>query len=429
MFNSVSFNNCVFKDIICIGESDNSSLIRFKSSDYGNTLNMTNITIDNCSSNGDLIIIEGSDSTILQSNLIIKNVTSYGSIINNLSSKSNYYLNNSIISNNKNINKFKCGLISYDNNINIYFHNSTFKNNIVRNNAISGGAIYMNESSIKRENSDNTIKIDIKNTLFFKNKAKYYGGAVYSDINEFDTLNIKNVSFIENNAYAGGAIYINGSNASLFQYNNENFSFKNNTSESHGNDLATGPYLINYSLNLNQTSIKSGEALPIEFTLTDKLNQTVNDMSKYYSNIILSINIDKNEEEGYEYENNDIKIIGNVCNFSKGKCGLNNFKIYSKNPLNVNLLLSLDNENKNIFFKNDKLKLIINNCDSNQFKMYIKGKYYYCENPLCGDNCPASSAMCIKNENKNTNDKNLNICECIKGWKGDECQLKDYAII
>jgi len=87
LFNSVSFKNCNFKNIVCIGESDNSSLIRFQSCDYGNTLNIKDVTINKCFSNGDLITIEGNNSSIIMSNLIINNVSSYGSIINDLSLK------------------------------------------------------------------------------------------------------------------------------------------------------------------------------------------------------------------------------------------------------------------------------------------------------------------------------------------------------
>ncbi|OUM68613.1 hypothetical protein PIROE2DRAFT_3594 [Piromyces sp. E2] len=296
------------------------------------------------------------------------------------------------------------------------------------NKALNGGAIYLNENLIIEErdnNNDNkekNINIDVKNTIFLNNKAQYYGGAVYSDIKRIDVYNLKNISFIENTAYAGGALYINGNNASLFQYND--IIFLNNKSESHGNDLATGPFLISHSLDTDQISIKSGEIFPLEFTLTDKLNQTVNDMSKYYSNIILSVNI-----EEYNNNVNDIIVLGNICNFSKGKCELNNFKIYAKSPLTLNLRFSLDNESKNIIFKNDILKIVIKECEDNEIKMHVKGDYYYCKNPFCGDDCPPSSAICIKNTEENINDINSNICQCIEGWTGEKCQIKEYAKI
>ncbi|ORX47931.1 hypothetical protein BCR36DRAFT_294937, partial [Piromyces finnis] len=116
LYKSVSFKNCVFNNIICGGESDNSSLIRFISSDYGNYIDMKNINIKNCTSNGDLIIFDGRNSTITLSDSMI---------------------NNSNFHNNMNINKLKCGLISNYNTIYLFLRNSTFYKNIVKHNGSS----------------------------------------------------------------------------------------------------------------------------------------------------------------------------------------------------------------------------------------------------------------------------------------------------
>ncbi len=103
----------------------------------------------------------------------------------------------------------------------------------------------------------------------------------------------------------------------------------------------------------------------------------------------------------------------------------------------LNIKLILENNNKNeININFDKFKINVNDCDENQIKLYSKDTYFYCENPLCNDDCPVSNgtAICKKNKNIDTNnkiinDKNNNICECVPGWVGDKCEKKDYADI
>jgi len=191
------------------------------------------------------------------------------------------------------------------------------------NNAMNGGAIYMDENIIKNnisiDNNDIIRNIEIKDTVFIKNNVQYYGGAIFINSKIYDESNIRNISFIDNSAYAGGALYMNGDNISILYQNNDddNIRYINNTSESHGNNVATGPYFINH-LHLDDITIKSGETIPLNFILTDKFNQTVNDISKYYSNIILNINIDEDEGNYLDIDQNNFKIMGNICNFSKG---------------------------------------------------------------------------------------------------------------
>jgi len=88
-YKNVSFNNCKFKNILCLGESNKSSLIKFTSSDYGNTLNMNGITIEKCNSNDDFIVFEGNNSIINISDLTINEISSYGSLMN-IKSKVNF---------------------------------------------------------------------------------------------------------------------------------------------------------------------------------------------------------------------------------------------------------------------------------------------------------------------------------------------------
>jgi len=79
------FNNCLFENILCNGDSDDSSLLDFHSSDYGNIFTMNNVTISNCRSNGDFIKIGGNLSYVNLNNLKIDSVTSYGPVISNKS--------------------------------------------------------------------------------------------------------------------------------------------------------------------------------------------------------------------------------------------------------------------------------------------------------------------------------------------------------
>jgi len=87
VYKNATFNNCTFKNISCVGDSEDSSLIKYTSSDYGNSLILDGITIKNCNSNGDLIVINGNNSFVNISNVTINDVSSYGSLLNNMSTE------------------------------------------------------------------------------------------------------------------------------------------------------------------------------------------------------------------------------------------------------------------------------------------------------------------------------------------------------
>jgi len=484
-YRNATFNDCTFKNILCIGESEDSSLIKFTSSDYGNTLNMNNIIIEKCNSNGDFIVFNGNDSTINISNITINEIYSYGSLLNNKATKSILKINDANIFNNKNTNKSKCGLITYDNNnINLYINNSKFKNNEIKNNggslcfknynlinmkissslfennnALYGGAIYLyqetnheknNYTEFRSSSSDydngNINNFEITDSIFQNNKANYFGGALFINSDNINLKNLKNVTFIKNRAYAGGAIYTNINNYSI-NYINDNYKnkniklqfesnevdFKNNMSESHGNDYASNPLMVNSILSIlndSKIKIKSGDTYSLTFNITDVYGQLVTDMSKYYSNVILYLNYNQDLYEENNYLSNDFKLIDNNCIFSNGICEFKKFKIYTEVPKSINLKLSLENNDKNnINIDNDEFNVHINDCDESQIKMYYKNIYFYCENPICNDDCPISNgtAICIKKHSVLINNKNINICECVPGWTGDKCEKKDYA--
>ena len=204
---------------------------------------------------------------------------------------------------------------------------SLFENN----NAFYGGAIYLYqennyiEDGTSSNNNDENINFEITDSIFQNNNANYYGGALFINTKSINLNNLKNNTFIGNKAYAGGAIYtsidkINDSNNEKnikSQFKSNKVNFDNNISESHGNDYASNPLMINTvlsSTNKNGNKIKSGETYSLSFNMTDIYGQIVKDMSKYYNNFMISLK-NKNEENS----NDDIILTDNNCIFSNGK--------------------------------------------------------------------------------------------------------------
>ncbi|ORX40393.1 hypothetical protein BCR36DRAFT_364685 [Piromyces finnis] len=449
MYNSVIIEDCEFKNILCNGDSDNSSLIIFDSGENSNTFDIKNVIIENCKTNGDMITINGNKPIIKMFNVKIDKIHSYGALINNQSIDANISIDSSVITNNENINKWKCGLITNYNSTFFNVENSIFKNNNVKNNggslcfmnynklsininttvfennsALNGGVIYFNEK-VRDVNINDKYSLKLENIIFKSNNANYFGGAIYSDFNisylELSTL--KNVSFIDNHAYAGGAIYISNADNTHFNLNNKSLiEYKNNVAISHGNNFATSPYYVKYiNENNKKFDIMSGMTFPFEFILYDKFNQTVTDLYKYYSNIALNI----------KSVSSNCKIHGNICNFSKGQCELNHFKIYTTNPTTVDFQLALlENNDFNVKFDLENISFKINDCKSGQIKIVGKNGFYQCEDPICNSNCPVSSgrALCLKSSNiTNINNVLYNKCQCVNGWKGKDCHVMDYS--
>ena len=231
--------------------------------------------------------------------------------------------------------------------------------------------------------------------------------------------------------------------------------------------------------NKNSKNKKSGEIFSYTYNITDIYGQLVKDMSKYYSDFVLYLNSeqklskrenDKKFNENFKLTNNsknfneNFKLTDNSCIFSNGRefkkkiyiyiyiyvslfnfyflffyllfiigiCDFKKFKIYAKDPKTINLKLILENnDNNKISIDNEEFDIEINECDKSQIKMYYKDIYYYCENPICFDDCPVSNgtAVCIKKEGVQINSKYINECKCVSGWIGDKCETKDYAYI
>jgi len=59
--------------------------------------------------------------------------------------------------------------------------------------------------------------------------------------------------------------------------------------------------------------------------------------------------------------------------------------------------------------------------------MYDKNRILYCENAICNENCPINkSAQCIPYYEENINNINKNICSCLNGWGGNNCERKIF---
>ncbi|ORX44484.1 hypothetical protein BCR36DRAFT_359576 [Piromyces finnis] len=455
-YKPLSISNCKFKNILLNGEIDSSSLIVFNSGDAEKKFIMKNTDIKSCQSNGDLILIKGDTTLIEFSNVSITNVSAYGSILNNISKNSIIEMNNMNVFDNKNINKYKNGLLSSYFNNKMTINNSIFKNNEVKSN---GGSLYFSKfqelhirinSSIFENNhsfnggaiyidyfeKESDCEIELLDSKFQHNTADYFGGSVYSSCK---SILISNSSFINNHAYSGGGIYIETINdvEKINQFKEIKSTFINNTSYSNGNDFATRPNKINLvSSSRNEITMKSGESYKLTFKVADEFDQIIYDELKYYENINLKIDLVERENNNNlnSISRDDIKIIGNRCSFSKGICELNQLSIYSKYPVILYMEIMIENEginSNNINIENKNYKFIINDCNDEQIKMNIRENYYYCENPICNDDCPIlnKTAICIKSNITNLNNKNYNECQCLPGWKGNKCNLKDFKEI
>jgi len=197
--------------------------------------------------------------------------------------------------------------------LNLEILTSQFQNNY----SLYGASLDFN--SINNTTQTITNNITISDSKFTNNKAEYFGGAIYSNFENIDLSHITNTTFIGNKAYAGGAIYIHNENFTLIDEKMIKKYILNNTSESHGHNIATKPYQIEFQSEIltdSNINLKIGDNLQLEFELKDQFNQTVIDQSKYYDNIIIKAVI-HNEEEN-EYLLNEVLLTSNTCYFFKG---------------------------------------------------------------------------------------------------------------
>jgi len=150
------------------------------------------------------------------------------------------------------------------------------------------------------------------------------------------------------------------------------------------------------------------------------------DISNYYSVIILKLLLINKYNENKT--NNNYKLFGNVCNFIEGQCDMNNLQIYAS-PGQYVLRPIIENNKDNISFNFDEIEVQINECNENQIKMIDKYGNPYCDTPICKSSCPVGNTARCKSPSPelNENDITKNICECIPGYKGNNCDEKKFV--
>ncbi|OUM56990.1 hypothetical protein PIROE2DRAFT_18167 [Piromyces sp. E2] len=128
------------ENIVGSGDSSDSSLIIFDSNESHNKLEINDMKIKNCQTNGPLIKIKGYSNEVILKDASINNVTSYGPVIDNTSVKSTVNISNLIFTNNTNSNKNSCGNIHIQYQPSLSIQHSIFEKNINEGN---GGALYV----------------------------------------------------------------------------------------------------------------------------------------------------------------------------------------------------------------------------------------------------------------------------------------------
>ncbi|ORX56692.1 hypothetical protein BCR36DRAFT_346093 [Piromyces finnis] len=319
-----------------------------------------NVNISNIKSNGNVIYMEGDIINVEWNHGYVNNSISNGPFLKTKSNNIDIQFKSFIFKNNENGSKNDYGFISMANNINInidysefmnnesyssgiFFFNDTKNNNIYINNSIftsnichsKGTILYLNEDTSNEYKYQKSISIIESN--FEYNKAGYFGGVAFINNRiEFQyNLDIRKNKFFNNSVgVAGGVFFFEQPNDRIYYIHNllkmksnEN-EFKNNKANSHGPDFATHPtqFEIENSNNIggltnneikNGIEIYSGETTSFSIILKDKLNNIVEDLEKFYSDIGITIEL-------YDYDRNEkvpnYSIVTSENIFNRGNC-------------------------------------------------------------------------------------------------------------
>jgi len=476
---NASVNNLTVKNLKCVGDADDSSLILFDAVEGHHELRISHFMAEHCQSNGPLIKLIGNSVRMTFRYASVNNLKIYGSVIESKSPKTEIVMKYSNFDGNTNDKRNGCGIIHLNHNINATISNNVFtnnhnncnggvvcfdrisnmelhlsSNNFEGNSAINGGALYFADSP--EEYVFEKHDMNIRNNTFIRNSVKDYGGAIYSDYSWMYLVSAKNNNFTGNTAGIVGAGLFAPRMVlkTIFNMNNNTF-MDNKVAGSYPNDYSSYPTYINLTSNIKTSSIHSGDMFPLNFTLYDDFGNVFEDFNKFYSSITLKVFMikrnnpegDDDNDEDYEdyedyenykeYENyeNFLKennlpkpyfLKGNVGLFSKGLCGLNKLYIYA-NPGYYKLKAAIENYNhKDIIMNFDPINITIKDCKASQVKLYDMNGILYCENPKCYKSCPVDiSASCVS-PSKFENNIHNNNCTCYEGYGGDNCTQKIF---
>jgi len=191
-------------------------------------------------------------------------------------------------------------------------------NNFIENSAVNGGALYISNSNKIDTNDNKPINFEINE--FQKNRADYFGGAIYSEYEKLNLATIKEC-VIENNysGIMGGGIYspksVNQTLFNIYNTTNSNIKILNNKASSSVDNFSSKPSYITLETKLNSTKITMGDNLSLTFYLYDEFNNLVEDTIKYYS-IGLKAELKNNN---YIDDDESISLLGNIGTFAYGK--------------------------------------------------------------------------------------------------------------
>jgi len=200
-----------------------------------------------------------------------------------------------------------------------------------------------------------------------------------------------------------------------------------NYARSHGLNIGSNPIKLTFDDHINvNIKTKPGIHIPFMLRIFDLFNNLIIDDEKYFSDIGLDMELYDNYDN--PIDNEIYNIINNEIILEKGLMFVI-IRIYITDPGKYKLKISIKNKISNLKNENSntiELYIEVLDCDQSEIKIkdYINN-FYTCEKPICIRCDTNKNFECLKSSN-NTNNPKYNICQCIKGWKGKDCNELDF---